>query len=237
MNPSPRRLALLLMITLWPVAAPAADPSTFNVRDYGAKGDGATLDTAALNEAIDACAAGGGGGGQVLFPPGKYLTGTIHLKSDVTLMLDAGAVILGTADLDQYQNFAPPAGTPLAGNTRWHRALILGVDVHDVAIVGRGVIDGNKVNDPRGEERMRGPHAVLLGNCKNVTIRDVSIRDAANYAVMLEFTSHVEIRGVKVTGGWDGIHFRGWLDNPCRDVTISDCELYTGDDCIAGWYW
>jgi hypothetical protein len=84
---------------------------------------------------------------------------------------------------------------------------------------------------------MRGPHAVLFGNSKNITLRDVSIRDAANYAVMLEFTSKVEVRGVKITGGWDGVHFRGWRDNPCRDVSITDCEIYTGDDCIAGWYW
>src|SRR5205807_9923512 len=109
--------------------------------------------------------------------------------------------------------------------------------VENVAIVGRGVIDGNKVFDPNGEEHMRGPHAVLFGNCKNVTLRDIRIRDAANYAVMLEFTSHVSVRGVKITGGWDGVHFRGWKDSPCRDVSITDCEFYTGDDSIAGWYW
>src|SRR6266567_503515 len=124
-----RRLMVLVIAALWPLQLLAADASTFNVRDYGAKGDGATLDTAALNKAIEACATAGGG--QVLVPPGKYLTGTVHLKSDVTLMLEAGATILGTPDLDQYQNFAPPRGTPLAANTRWHRALILGVGVNN----------------------------------------------------------------------------------------------------------
>ena len=78
---------------------------------------------------------------------------------------------------------------------------------------------------------------MLFGNSKNITIRDISIRDAGNYAVLLEFTSHVEVRGVKITGGYDGVHFRGWKDDPCRDVSITDCEFYTGDDCIAGWYW
>ena len=151
-------------------------------------------------------------------------------------MLEAGGE-WGRSDLEQYQNFTPQRDTPLASRLRWHRALILGEGVENVSIVGKGIINGNKVFDPRGEERMRGPHALLLGNCKNVTIRDISIRDAANYAMMLEFTSDVEIRGVKVTGGWDGIHFRGWKDNPCRNISISDCELYTGDDCIAGWYW
>jgi polygalacturonase len=213
----------------------AANSSTFNVRDYGAMGDGKSLDTATINKSIEACSTSGGG--QVLIPAGKYLTGTIHLKSNVTMFLDAGAEIVGTSDLDQYQNFNPPKGTPLAGNLRWHRALILGQGIENVTITGHGVINGNKVFDPHGEEKMRGPHCLLFGNCKNVTLRDISIRDAGNYAVMLEFTSHVEVRGVKITGGWDGVHFRGWKDNPCRDVSITDCEFYTGDDCIAGWYW
>src|SRR5215218_4296057 len=165
-------LAFLLATALAPAhgAAPV-----FNVRDHGAIGDGTTHDTAALNKAVEACAAAGGG--QVLFPPGKYLTGTVHLKSNVTLQLDAGAEIVGTSDLEQYQNFEPPAQTPLATRSRWHRALLLGVGVENVAITGAGVINGNKVFDPRGEERMRGPRTVLFGNSKNVTIRDVSIRD------------------------------------------------------------
>ena len=213
----------------------AADTGTFNVRQWGATGDGKTLDTSAINRTIEACTAAGGG--QVLIPAGRYLTGTIQLKSHLTLVLEAGATIVGTSDLDQYKNFSPPGETPLADRLRWHRSLILGDGVENVTIAGQGVIDGNKIADPQGEERMRGPHAVLFGNSKDVTIRDISIRDAANYAVMLELTSGVAIRGVKVTGGWDGIHFRGWKDRPCRDIQITDCELFTGDDCIAGWYW
>jgi hypothetical protein len=220
---------MLMPITLF------ADSATFNVRAHGAVGDGRTHDTDAINKTIDEASAAGGG--QVLFPPGKYLTGTVHLKSNVTLMLDAGAEIVGTSDLDQYHHFSPPEGTPLAERRRWHRALILGDGAENIGIVGRGVINGNKVFDADGEEKMRGPHAVLLGNCKHVVLRDITIQDAANYAVMLEFTSHVEVRGVKIFGGWDGVHFRGWKDAPCRDVTITDCEFYTGDDCIAGWYW
>ncbi|HLB48240.1 MAG TPA: glycosyl hydrolase family 28-related protein [Anaerolineales bacterium] len=228
-------LAYLLGITIASLCARAECASSFNVRDYGAKGDGNTLDTTPLTKAIEACAAAGGG--QVLVPPGKYLTGTVRLKSNVTILLDAGAELIGTPDLDQYQNFTPPAGYPLVANLRWHRAMILGEGVENVTITGRGVINGNNVSDAQGEEGVRGPHALLLGNCKNITLRDISIRDAANYAVLLEFTSHVEVRGVKITGGYDGVHFRGWKDDPCRDVSITDCEFYTGDDCIAGWYW
>ena len=237
MKPRRPRTAGILAFLLVCVAAPAVTRATgtWNVRDHGAAGDGTSNDTTALNKAVEACAAGGGG--VVHFPPGKYLTATVHLKSNVTLHLSAGAEVVGHPDPELYQNFAPPAGTPLADRPRWHRALILGVGVENVAITGPGVVNGNKVLDPRGEERMRGPHTILLGNSKRVTIRDVSIVDSANYAVMLEFTSHVDVRGVKITGGWDGVHFRGWKDAPCRDVSITDCQFFTGDDCIAGWHW
>jgi hypothetical protein len=214
---------------------PAAAGGTFNIRDFGARGDGKTADTAAINRAIEACSEAGGG--QVRLPPGRYLSGTVHLKSHVTLKLDAGARLVGSTNLEHYQNFTPPPGMPESGWKRWHRALILGDSVENVAIVGDGIIDGNKVFDPKGEERMRGPHTVLLGVCRDVGIRDVSIRDSANYAIMLEDCQRVEVRNIRVTGGWDGVHFRGWPGRPCRDVTITGCQFYTGDDAIAGRYW
>src|SRR3954454_18384272 len=174
-----------LLLALAPAARAGTTSSVFNVRDQGAVGDGKALDTAAINKAIDACTAAGGG--QVLVPAGRYLTGTVRLRSNVTLQLDAGAAIVGTPDVEQYEGFTPPEKTPLAERRRWHRALVLGDGVENVAITGRGVIDGNNVVDPTGEERMRGPHAILFGNSRNITLRDISVRDAANYAVMLEF--------------------------------------------------
>jgi len=208
--------------------------SVFDVRDYGAAGDGKKLDTTAINKAVKACA--DAGGGQVRFGPGRYLSGTIHLKDNVTLSFEAGATLVGTNKLDDYQYFTPPAGTPEARYGKWHSALILGVDVENVAIVGPGVIDGNKVFNPRGEEKMRGPHTIILGNSRNITIRNITIKDSANYAIMIEFSEHVDVRGVKVTGGWDGVHFRGWIDKPCRDLKVIDCQFFTGDDSIAGRY-
>src|SRR5205807_7575338 len=143
----------------------------------------------------------------------KYLSGTVRLRSNITLFLEAGAEIVGTSELGRYQEFTPPKEKPVWARGHWHRALVLGDGVENVTITGRGVINGNKVFDPDGEEHMRGPHAVLFGNSKNVILRDIRIRHAANYAVMLEFTSNVEVRGVKITGGWDGVHFRGWKAN------------------------
>jgi hypothetical protein len=213
-----------------------AHAATVDVRAAGAKGDGTTVDTGAINRAIDSCAKAGGG--QVRFPGGRYLTATISLKSHVHLWLEAGATIVGVSDPEQYSSFAPPKEAPESKfGSRWHRALIIGDSVEDASIQGPGTIDGNKVFDARGEERMRGPHTILLGNSKDVTIRDVSIRDSANYALLMEGCDDVRVQGVRITGGWDGVHFRGWPGRPCRRVSITDCAMFTGDDSIAGRYW
>ncbi|MBI4323802.1 MAG: right-handed parallel beta-helix repeat-containing protein [Chloroflexi bacterium] len=215
-------------------AGHAAAARIFNVCDHGATGDGATVDTLAINRAVDAAAAGGG---QVLFPPGRYLSGTVHLRSRVTLFLDAGATLVGTTNLTQYRQPTPPSFLPEARWGKWHRALILGEGVEDVTITGQGVIDGNKVFDPTGEERMRGPHTIVLVDCRRFTLRDISIVDSANYAVFMQITDDVEIRNVKIVGGWDGVHWRGAPDRWCRNVNIIGCQFYTGDDSIAGRYW
>src|SRR5689334_11586431 len=186
----------------------------FNIRDYGAKGDGVTLETAAINQAIEACA--NSTGGQVLFPPGRYLSGTVHLKSRATLHLDAGAMLVGTTNLDQYQPPAVPSFMTEAKWGKWHRALIVGENVEDVTIAGQGIIDGNRVFDPTGEEHMRGPHTIDFVNCHGFHFRDFSIIDAANYAIFFQASDDVEVRNVKITGGWDGIHFRGAPNRWCH---------------------
>ena len=228
-------LVMTLALLMAARTATAAEAGVFNVRDYGAIGDGKTLDTAALNKAVAACAQAGGG--QVRFPPGRYLSATVHLKSRVTLYLEAGARLVGAKDPNLYQHPTPPAFLPEAKWGKWHRALILADGAEDIEIAGAGVIDGNKVFDPTGEERMRGPHTFVFVNCRNVTVRDVSFVDSANYAIFFQISDHVDIRNVKFTGGWDGVHFRGGPQRPCKDVSIVGCRFYTGDDSIAGRYW
>lgn len=212
-----------------------AGAGVFNIRDSGAKGDGTSLDTEAINRAVSACAEAGGG--QVLFPPGRYVSGTVQLRSHVALVLSAGATLVGTTNLAEYRQPTPPGFMPEARWGKWHRGLIIGENLEDVAITGQGVIDGNQVFDPTGEERMRGPHAIVFVNCRRFTIRDVSIVDAANYAVFFQVSDQVEVRNVKFTGGWDGVHFRGAPGHDCHDVRIIGCQFYTGDDSIAGRYW
>ncbi len=213
----------------------AEPPARFNVCDFGARGDGQTLDTPALQAAVDACAAAGGG--QVWLPPGRYLSGTIHLRSRLTLWLDAGARLIGTTNLTEYRHPAPPAYMPEARWGKWHRGLLVGEDLEDVTLAGPGVIDGNRVFDPTGEERMRGPHALVLVNCRRVRVRDLTFLDAANYAVFFMVCDDVDFRGVTFVGGWDGVHWRGAPERWCRNVRITDCAFYTGDDAIAGRYW
>ena len=181
---------------------------------------------------MKACATAGGG--QVLAPPGRYLSGTIHLRSHVSLFLSAGAVLAGTTNLSDYQAPSVPSYMPEARWGKWHRGLLVGDSVEDVTIAGDGVIDGNRVFDPTGEEHMRGPHTIVFANCRGFTIRDISIVDAANYAVFFQVSDDVRIQNVRITGGWDGVHFRGAPGRWCHDVSIIGCQFYTGDDSIAG---
>jgi parallel beta helix pectate lyase-like protein len=213
----------------------ASAQRTFDIREYHQAADDPTLDTAAINRAIDACAAAGGG--QVLIPPGRYVSGTIHLKSHVTLFLTAGATLVGTTNLSLYEPPAVPSFMPEAKWGKWHRGLLVSDGAEDITICGQGTIDGRKVFDPTGEEHMRGPHAIIFADCRRFTIRDISIIDAANYAIFFQASDDIDIRNVKITGGWDGVHFRGAPGHWCHNVNIINCEFYTGDDSIAGRYW
>jgi len=207
----------------------------FDIREYRQAADDPSFDTSAINRAIEACSTAGGG--QVLIPPGRYISGTIHLRSHVTLFLSAGATLVGTTNLSLYEPPAVPSFMPEAKWGKWHRGLLVSDGSEDITICGPGTIDGHKVFDPSGEERMRGPHAIIFADCRHFTIRDVSIVDAANYAVFFQASDDIDIRNVKITGGWDGVHFRGAPGHWCHNVSIINCQFYTGDDSIAGRYW
>jgi hypothetical protein len=214
---------VLLAALLSSIAAWAQPPGqSCNVRDFGAKGDGVALDTRAINSAIDKC--GAAGGGTVYLPPGAYLSGTVRLRDNITLWLDSGATLRGTRDLSQYQ-------TAVDGQV-WYDALVLANGVHHVAIAGRGIIDGNKVRNPKGEERMRGPHAVLIYNVRDASVRDVFIQDSGNYALIVRSSERLNIDGITIRGGWDGINM-----HDTRNATIANCRISSGDDSLAGAYW
>ena len=235
--------------------------SAFSILQFGAKGDGVTLDTKALNEAIGACAKRGGG--TVLVPPGVYLSGPIHLAQNVTLHLEAGALIKASPKLEDYD---VESGR---GSGESERAgLLTARNANNVTITGRGVIEGNGCAfvDPvklhqgidyakkftrQGEDFMNpkygtqhGPLAhgprpgnlVRFFNCTNVLIEGVTIQNSPTWTVQISGCEQVTVRAVNINSlgsdrrvpNDDGIDLV-----ESRFVHISDCDIQTGDDCIA----
>lgn len=207
----------------------------FNVRDYGAQGDGRALDTAAVQSAVDAAAVAGG---RVAVPPGTYLCGTIVLKSRVTLDLCAGARILGSPRLEDY---SPRDWGHNKDITRWH--LILAEGAEQVAITGEGEIDGNgpafwEPDRPHDwsfwkERRNRVSPMVQFDDCRHVRIEGVTMRNTPGWTVHLRRCEHAAIRGVVLRNGLFGPNNDGLDINGCRYVTVSDCDIETGDDAIV----
>jgi polygalacturonase len=209
-----------------PSASRAIRPSVLDVREYGAKGDGARLNTKAIQNAIDACAQAGGG--TVLFPAGVYLSGTIVLKAHVTLDLDSGATLLGSKDLRDYPSHVPALRSYT--DTYTEKSLIFAEGVEDVAIRGRGVIDGQGAAF-KGPYKVR-PYTMRFVSCRNVSVTGVTIKDSPMWVQHYLACDEVDIRGIsvhsRVNGNNDGIDIDG-----CQRVRISDCEITSGDDAIV----
>lgn len=233
-------VALASATALGGFAQKKGDPTVVDVTKYKAKGDGTTLCTAAIAKAVAKVPEGG----TLYFPAGRYLTGTIHLKSHMKLEIAEGAEIVGSLNADDYDSYIPTkdmsrydtgAGTRnsnVTSDARWTKALILGVGVEDVDITGPGLINGQHVEDPLGEESMRGPHGILLAECSDVEVAGLNIVCASNYAVLGYELDGAEFKGINISQGWDGIHIRGG-----KKLHIAGCDIKTGDDAIAGGYW
>lgn len=194
----------------------------FNVRDFGALGDGHANDTMAIQEAINACAEGGGG--RVLLDHGRFLSATIHLRSHVELHLTSTATLLAHADLSLY----PLDPTPYLA---LGQMLVYAEGCEHIAITGAGTLDGNaNVFGPQ-EVDVR-PVIVRLRNCTHVRIEGVFLKDSASFHLHPIHCRHVRIVGVRIEG-WlrpnnDGIDIDG-----CQNVFISDCDISGTDDNIA----
>lgn len=195
---------------------------TLNVKDFGARGDGVTKDTAAVQQALDA--AEKQGGGTVLVPAGKYLCGTIHLRSHVTLHLDNGSVILGSPDNSDYDPYETLPFKSVSDNetTYFHYGLVVAENVHNIAITGQGTVDGNR-------SQRRGPKTVSIKNCRYVTLRGITVQNSPNYSISFWGTDYIDIDGVTVLNGYaDGID-----PDASRYVRISNCYIDCVDDAIC----
>ncbi|MEW5975475.1 MAG: glycoside hydrolase family 28 protein [Acidobacteriota bacterium] len=208
-----------------------ADPAifegsgVFDARAFGAKGNGEALDTGALQRAIDAAAASGG---LVYVSPGTYRTGTLFLKSNVSLQLEAGATLLGSKNLEDYPSVQPALRSYT--DTYVHQSLIYGENLENVALLGRGTIDGQG-GAFRGEYRVR-PYLIRMVGCRNVQVADLTMKDSPMWVQHYLACENLAIRGLAVHSRCnennDGIDI-----DACRNVRISDCEVWSGDDAIV----
>jgi len=215
---------------------------SFNVRDYGAKGDGLKLDSKAINNAINAAVKAGGG--TVYFPAGTYLSFSIRLRSNISLYLDQGAVLLaadkssaGFAGYDaaepndwgdkyEYQDF---------GHSHWHNSLIWGENLHDISILGPGKIDGKGLT--RGfvpQTKGIGNKAIALKLCRNVILRDFSILLGGHFGILATGVDNMTVDNLKIDTNRDGIDI-----DACKNVHVSNCSVNSPFDdgiCLKSSY-
>ncbi len=212
------------------LACISAGAKVYNVRDYGAKGDGVNIDSPAINAAIDA--ASGNGGGVILFPEGVYSSYSIRLKDNITLRLEKGSVIKAAKptaeqgydpaepnEWDAYQDF---------GHSHWQNSLIWGIGLKNLKFEGEGLIDGTDALS-RGLGR-QGPvaeanKAIALKNCRNVTIKGISMLQCGHFALLLTGVDNLEIDRVLVDTNRDAFDI-----DCCANVRITNCMVNSLND-------
>ena len=211
----------------------------FNVRDYGAKGDGKTVDTAAVQSAIDACHKDRGG--TVVVPAGVFVIGSVEMKSNVTMHVAADGTLLGSADGKQYH---AAHKIPRHGDTTLRDGnvgLIYAVNAENITIEGPGTINGQGlqfrrprrgVEPPSGRGGDHRPYHLLFYRCRNIRLRNLFLLDSAYHSVRIIESDFVWAYGLhiynRVNGNNDGFHFIS-----SQYVHVSDCDVQSGDDACA----
>jgi len=212
-------LALFILLAL----AAGAGAERFDVRDFGAAGDGETLDTQALQRAIDAAAEAGGG--TVVFPTGTYLSGTLALRSRVALELGPGAVLQGSDQAGDYPD---------------QRVLLMVADAEHVALYGPGTIRGigqadygrRRTGEPEPKPEFRAG-ILRMEDCRNVTLRDVVFLESDTWTIHLRRCENVLIDSVTILNNYYRTNSDGIDPVSCRNVRIANCHIVAGDDCIV----
>ncbi len=214
--------------------ATSAKPVYYDVRSFGAKGDGVSIDTPSINAAIDAAA--NNGGGTVIFPAGVYASYSIHLKSNVALFLQQGATILAApTPYDGLTSGGYDAAEPQGewepyqdyGHNHWHNSLLWGENIHDFGIFGPGLIWGKGLSRGHDEKALPnttaagvGNKAIALKNCRNVILSDFSILQGGWFGILATGVDNFTIDNLKIDTNRDGIDI-----DCCRNVRVSNCTV------------
>lgn len=236
-------LSTVLVLALSvPVARAAGTSPFFNVADYGAAADGKTLCTKAIQKAVDACAAAGGG--TVYLPAGRYLSGAIFLKSNVTLHIGQGATLLASTSFEHFPPFKP--GWRIQSDDTRVSSLITGIDLENIAVTGRGTLDGqgkpwwdalrkdkNRKKDQAKILTHGRPRVINLYRCRNVLIQGVTIVDSPSWTVHPIGCENLVVDGISIINPESGPNTDGVNPQSCRNVRIANCFIDTGDDCIT----
>jgi polygalacturonase len=220
-------------------AAPAEALDSFDIRRFGARGDGKALDTPAINRAIEAAAAAGGG--TVLVPAGTYLCYSIRLKSKIQLYLAHGAAIIaadppsdGTEGYDLPESNQPWEDYQDFGHNHWRNSLIWGQGLENISICGPGRIWGRGLSrgegaGPVAEKPGVGNKAIALKNCHDVLLRDFSILHGGHFGILATGVDNLTIDNLKIDTNRDGIDV-----DCCRNTRISNCSINAPwDDAIC----
>ena len=218
---------------------------TLNVKDFGAKGDGKSLDTNFIQACINSCP----DNGRVLFPKGEYYTGPIFLRSNITIELKEGAHIIGDIDRNHYPilpgmtittdeqddyNLGSWEGNPLD----CFASLITGINVSNVSIIGKGIIDGNAQNsdwwhDVRTRRIAWRPRGFFINHCNNITLQGVKVCNSPSWNLHPYFSDNLKFIDLNIENPKDSPNTDGCDPESCRNIDIVGVHFSVGDDCIA----
>ncbi len=238
----PFLLAVLVCSFNVTVVQAAGTSAFFDVTGHGAVADGKTLCTQAIQKAVDACHAAGGG--TVYLPAGRYLSGAIFLKSNVTLHIGEGATLLASTNFEDFPPIKP--GWRIRSDDAQRSSLITGLDLENIAVTGRGTLNGqgkpwwealrqdNDGKDGRQKILTYGrPRVINLYRCHNVLIEGVTIVDSPSWTVHPVGCDNLVVNGISIINPRDGPNTDGVNPESCRNVRIANCFIDTGDDCIT----